>query len=42
MTDVAADDTPGLLHRTVIGVRWRDLDAFNHVNERGHPLPLVL
>lgn len=36
MTDVAADDTPGLLHRAVIGVRWRDLDAFNHVNNSSY------
>jgi acyl-CoA thioester hydrolase len=36
VTEVAADDTPGLLHRAPIGVRWRDLDAFNHVNNSSY------
>lgn len=36
MTEVATDDTPGLLHRAPIGVRWRDLDAFNHVNNSSY------
>ncbi|WP_250627161.1 acyl-CoA thioesterase [Pinirhizobacter soli] len=36
MTEGAVDDTPGLLHRAPILVRWRDLDAFNHVNNSSY------
>ena len=35
MTDYTADpnqDTPAVLFRMSIDLRWRDLDAFNHVN----------
>lgn len=35
MTDHTADsnqDTPAMLFRMPIDLRWRDLDAFNHVN----------
>jgi acyl-CoA thioester hydrolase len=36
VTEVASDDIPGLLHRAPMLVRWRDLDAFNHVNNSSY------
>jgi acyl-CoA thioester hydrolase len=31
-----AHGTPGILFKASIGVRWRDLDAFNHVNNSSY------